>query len=185
MNNKFSGFITLGYASIFISFWLGSMVFAGWVSFAAMQEGAVILMILGIVAAIAGVFSFFTNDKLEGTLFLIFGTYIFSFMLRFIMYPNLAANSKNASFDGWIVLLFAIVFFYLWLASFKGNMYRQLFLLLLWLSMLALAISNWFSITFFMYIAGYLGLIASLFAGWCSATTILKPDSVAASSGNA
>jgi succinate-acetate transporter protein len=185
MNNKFSGFITLGYASIFISFWLGSMVFAGWTTFAALQDGAVILMILGIVTAISGIFSFFTNDKLECTLFLIFGTYIFSFMLRFIMYPKLAANSNLASFDGWITLLIAIVFFYLWLASFKGSMYRQLFLLLLWLSMLAIAITNLFSITFFMYIGGYLGLIASLFAGWYSATTILKSDDVPTSSGTA
>lgn len=173
MQDKFSGAVTLGYASLFISLWLFFMPFAGWTSFSSAEAALPFILVLGgVVLAIAGIFSFLNDAKIESVVFFIMAAANFSFSLRFIMWPKLQANTAFSPVDGWTLFLVAVVFFYLWIASFKGNTVRQLFLLGLWLAFLAGAIANWFSISIFAYISGYLGLITSLLAGWYSASMV-------------
>lgn len=99
MNNKFSGAVTIGYASIFLTFLSFSLIYSGLIN-APNEEYLPILMSFGFVLAVAGILALIGNDKIEGILFLSLGTFWFSFMLRFLWYPNLEANKSYAVFDG-------------------------------------------------------------------------------------
>jgi succinate-acetate transporter protein len=179
MENKFPGAITLGYATLFISFWLWYMGYAGWVAVSSMTDFVPTMMILGgAVLAIAGIFSFFNRDNVETVLFFVIAAYAFAFALRFIMYPALPANSNPAATDAWSHIVLAVVIFCLWYASLGGKALRQLFLLALWLTELGAAIFNWTSANIFALIAGYIGLIAAIFAGLYFASILLSKKEV-------
>ncbi|MEJ2616877.1 MAG: hypothetical protein P8Z35_18125 [Ignavibacteriaceae bacterium] len=174
MENKFSAAVSLGYASLFISLWMWYMNYAGWVAVDSVSDIVPIMMILGVVLAISGIFSFLNGDKLEPILFLIIAAYAFSYSLRFVMYPNLPANTNPAVTDGWAHILIAAVIFCLWLGSMGGKIYRQFFLLGLWLAELGAAISNWTAATIITVIAGYIGLITAVLAALYFFSTIEK-----------
>lgn len=172
MNNKFSGAVTIGYASIFLTFLSFSLIYSGLIN-APNEEYLPILMSFGFVLAVAGILALIGNDKIEGILFLSLGTFWFSFMLRFLWYPNLEANKSYAVFDGWVCFILAVILFYVWLASFEGHIFRKLLLLGFWLTFLAAAIANWFSLSVFSTIFAYLSLVSSLLGGLYSAYTIV------------
>ena len=179
MENKFSAAVSLGYASLFISLWLKYMSYAGWVVNESVSDIVPIIMILGVVLVICGIFSFFNVDKIDSVLFPIVAAYTLSVAVRFMVYPNLPANLNPAVTDGWIHLLVAIVF-YLWFSSLGGKILRQLFLLGLWLAELGAALNNWTSANIFTVIAGYIGLISAIFAALYFFSTIKrKEESVA------
>ena len=179
MENKFPAAVTLGYAVLFISLWLWYMGYAGWLAVDSMTDFVPAIMILGgAVLAIAGLFSFFNSDKIDTVIFFIVSSYSFAFSLRFIMYPGLAANSNPAVTDAWTHIVLAVVIFCLWFASLKGNVFRQLFLLGLWLTELGAAIFNWTGAMIFAFIAGYIGLITALLAGLYFITSLQSKKEV-------
>jgi succinate-acetate transporter protein len=174
MENKYSGAITLGYTSLFISLWLFFIPITEWVGSESGTEVLPILMVLGgVVLAIAGIFCLLGEAKIESVLFLVLAAVVFSFSIRFVMSPDLSANTNPSILDGWILVLTSAVIFYLWLASLKSGAVKQFLLLALWLAFLAGAIANWFAVSIFGSIAAYLGMIASLLSGWYSASTVL------------
>ena len=174
MERKFADSVTLGYACLFITGWLISMINAHWFSLPMEASGAMLIMILGgVVLAIAGIFSYINGDTLNTTLFLVLGALFFSFSLTSLMPANASLAGLYSGFSGWIYVLFAVFIFYLWFSSFGGNMVRNLFLLGLWLTLLALAIASWSTSTGFDVVGGYLGLITSLLAGVVSAESII------------
>jgi len=77
---------------------------------------------------------------------------------------------------GWVEIVWAIFFFYLWLGVMRKGVFVNLFMLGLWLTFLALAIGNWTMALFLVYVAGYLGLITALLAGWLSARNIITVE---------
>ena len=164
MENKFSAAVSLGYASLFISMWMWYMNYAGWIPAGSGVDIVPIIMILGVVLAISGIFSFLNGDKVEPVLFLIVAAYAFSYSLRFVMYPGLPANTNPAVTDGWAHLIIAVVIFCLWFSSLSGKVFRQLFLLTLWLAELGAAISNWTAASIITVIAGYIGLVSAILA---------------------
>jgi succinate-acetate transporter protein len=172
MENKFSAAASLGYASLFISMWMWYMNYTGWTAIGSASDIVPIMMILGIVIALSGIFSFLNGDRVEPILFLIVAAYLFSYSLRFVMYPNLPANTNAAITDGWFHILIAVVIFCLWLGSLNGKVLRQLFFLGLWLAELGAAISNWTAATIFAMIAGYIGLISAILAALYFFSTI-------------
>jgi succinate-acetate transporter protein len=179
MENKFPAAVTLGYGVLFISFWLRYMGYTGWVTVDNIADFIPAMMIIGGVAlAIAGLFSFFNNDKIDTVVFFIVSAYSVAFTLRYIMYPGLPANSNPAATDAWTHLVLAVVIFCLWYASFGGKVFRQLFLLGLGLTELGAAIFNWTAATVIAYIAGYIGLITAILAGLYFVTTLQKKKEV-------
>lgn len=166
MQEKFSGAISLGYAALFIQIWILFLPFAGWISFDSFPLVVPAMMILSVVLAIAGIFAISNDEKIESVLFFILGATFFSFALRFVMYPQLEANTAASSVDGWLLLLITVIIFFLWISAMKGNSIRSFFLLVLWLALLAGALANWIGMGVFSYISGYLGLIAALLAAW-------------------
>jgi succinate-acetate transporter protein len=94
------------------------------------------------------------------------------------MYPGLFANSNPVATDAWTHFVLAVVICCLWYASFGGKIFRQLFLLGLWLTELGAAIFNWTASTVFVYITGYIGLITAVLAGLYFVTTLQKKKEV-------
>jgi succinate-acetate transporter protein len=174
MEGKFPSVITLGYAVLFMTMWLFFMPAAGWFGFDSAQAALPFVIVLGgVVLAIAGVFSFFNESKTDPVVFLVLAAVNFSFAIRFVVMPNLSANTSYAPYDGWIFFLAAVVIFFVWLASLKGSSLKQFFLLGVWLAFLAGAIANWWSLEAFANIGGYVGLASALLAGWYSASTLI------------
>ena len=175
MESKFPSSVSLGYAAIFISLWLFFMTVAGRFSMDTAKVTVPVLMILGgVVLAIAGAFSFFNENKVDSIIFFVIAALNYSYSIRFKMMQDINTSSTYSSADGWIMVLIAVVIFYLWIASLKSNVIKHLFLLGLWIALLAGAIANWFSIAVLLYLSGYLGLITSVLAGWYSGSTIFS-----------
>jgi hypothetical protein len=170
--NKFPGAVTIGYMTIFISSFYFGLIWSGWVQ-TITEEWVTIVLIFNVLLIVAGLFSLSNTDKIDVLVFLTLGANWIGFILRFIWYPNIAANSAAAVMDGWICFLLTIVFFCTWFASLKGNLFRKLFLLGLWLGFLAATIWNWFSVIFFMNVFAYLSLITAILAGIYGASTII------------
>jgi hypothetical protein len=170
--NKFPGTVTVGYMAIFISSFYFGLIWSGWVQ-TITEEWVTIVLIFNILLIVAGLFSLSNTDKVDALIFLTLGANWVGFMLRFLWYPNLSANSGAAVMDGWISFLLAIVFFGAWFASLKGNFFRKLFLLGGWLLFLSATIWNWFNIVFFVNVFAYLSLIAAVLAGIYGASTII------------
>lgn len=181
MDKKFPAATPLGYTALFVTLWLWYIGYAGWVAASEAQVVVPILRILGVVLAIAGIFSFFNSEKLEPVLFFLIGAYAYSYSSRIMMYPNLSANMNPAMADGWIHILIAVVILSIWYHSRGGKMLKQLFLLVLFLAELAAAISNWAGASVFTVISGYIGLVSAILAGlYCSASVGEKKEPDAA-----
>ena len=179
MQEKFSGSVTLGYASLFLLLWLSHIPYVNWYPNETFTAAVPLWMIVSVTLAIAGIFCFFYDAKIDGVLFLFLGTTGFAGALRFVIYPNLEANTAPSQVDGWSAFITGVVILYLWLVSMKSNPFKQFFLLALWLALFGSALLNWFGLLFFAYIAGYLGLIAAVLAGLYSASTLLPPKKAA------
>lgn len=174
MERKFGDSVTLGYACLFISGWLISMLNAHWFAPPLDHSGLMLVMILGgVVLAISGIFSYINGDTLNTALFLVFGALLFSFALTSIISPSESSAGVYSGFSGWVYVLFSVFAFYLWVGSFGGSTARNIYLLGLWLTLLALAIANWAASPGLDIIGGYLGLATSLFAGYVSAEGII------------
>ena len=180
MQEKFSGSVTLGYAALFLLLWLSHLPYVNWYPNESFTAAIPLVMIFSVTIAIAGIFCFFYDAKTDAVLFLFLGAAGFSGALRFVIYPNLAANTAPSMVDGWSSFFTGVVILYLWLASMKTNPFKQFFLLSLWLALFAMAITNWFSSMIFAYIGGYLGLLAAVLAGLYSASTVLPSKQSAA-----
>ena len=63
---------------------------------------------------------------------------------------------------------------HVWFGSFKSGLPRLLFLLGLWLTLLALAIGNWTNAHGIIVLGGYLGLITSILAAITSAKDVIS-----------
>jgi succinate-acetate transporter protein len=174
MERKFASAVTLGYACLFISGWLISMINAHWFIPPVSYTGLMLILILGgVVLAISGIFSYINADTLNTSLFLVFSALLFSYALTEMSSATASQAGVYSGFSGWIYALFAVFIFYLWIGSFGEGSARNLFLLGLWLTLAALAIANWASSPGLDYVAGYLGMGTSLLAGYVSASGII------------
>lgn len=172
MDNQLADSKVLGYAAIFITGWIYSMFNAHWITSQMPEVDIVTGLILGgAVLSIVGILSYFRGETYEMTLFLGLGAFFFIVSLSNILASGMEGSSLTVN-QGWIDIVWAVFFFYLWLAVTRKDIWVNLFMLGLWLTFLALAIGNWIMATFLIYIGGYLGLITSLIAGWLSASEI-------------
>lgn len=170
--NKFPGAVTVGYMAVFMSLFYFALLWSGWIE-ASDQDYITIALIFNFLIILIGLFALSNVDKLDSVLFIILGTFWTGFLLRVLWYPGLSSNSQPAVLDGWALLLAAIVFFILWIASLKGNAYRKFFLLGLWLTFLVCAIGNLSNVLFLMKIFAYLSFITAVLAGIYGASTII------------
>ncbi len=181
MNDNLANPKVLGYSGIFISGWMISMLNAGWFMGQDPRIGIVLGLILGgVIVALAGVFSYFKGQTFETTLFLVFGALFFVYSLASLTGGNMSMN-QNMNYYGWLDIMWALFFFYMWLPGMKKGLWVNLFLLAVWLNFVAIGIGHWTGIMILGAIGGYLGLIASLIAGWLAYNELINATSESAS----
>jgi succinate-acetate transporter protein len=139
-----------------------SMINAAW--FDASQETLVMLLAVtigGIAMALAGLLSFFRGRTHNMCLFLAFAAFWWSWALM-VHTVNNGGIAPSSAFLGWYFLVFAVVAFALWLSAFRTGTGRLTFDLLLWLTLLALAINGWSGAGWLRIVGGYLGLATAV-----------------------
>jgi len=165
MNGKAVAISTVGYMCLAVMGWMISMTFASW--FPGHFDMA-FLYPLVIVLGVMGILSFFEGRSLDAIVFF-GGTALFS--SAFVQFARL---TEPSAYLGWFAILWAVVFAYVWVGSFKSGVARMLFLLGLWLAMTSLAIGGWSGAHGWVILAGYIGLITSIVAGATSASEIIR-----------
>jgi len=129
------------------------------------------LILGGVAVTFAGILSYFRGETYEFTLFSALGAYFFIFSLDYILFSFM--GSSFSANGGWIEVVWAVLFFYMWLSVFmEKGIFVFLFLLGLWLTFLDFAIGNWIASRVCIYIGGYIGLATSVLAGWLSAQAL-------------
>jgi uncharacterized protein len=172
VNPKSVATTTVGYMCLALTGWMLSMPNASWFP-KLYGHGAAMTYPLAIVLGVMGILSFTQSRALDAIIFfggagLLWSDYTY---YATTISPNLM---DPASYTGWYLFIWAIFFCYVWIGSFKEGFPRMLFLLGLWLTLLALAIGNWGSLHGFIVLGGYLGLITSILAAITSATDVIR-----------
>lgn len=168
MNNKAVITSTIGYMCLALTGWMISMPNAGWYD-SLYPHGMAMMFPLGIVLGVMGILAFLCGRALDSIIF--FGG------AGLFLASHLAAGAMGAgepaSYMGWYAFVWAVFFCWVWFGSFKAGIVRMLFLLGLWLTMLALAIGGWGSLHGFTILGGYLGLATAILAAITSAIDVI------------
>lgn len=170
MNNRSVSTATIGFMSLALAGWMISMPTAGWFD-RIYPHGLANLFALAILLAIMGILAFVHGRVLDSIIFfggagLFWGSYT-------VRLTAGAGGEEPGSYTGWYWFVWALFFAWVWLGSLKAELQRMLFLLGLWLTLLALAIGAWSGIRGFTLAGGYLGLITSIVAAITSAVEII------------
>ncbi len=164
---------TVGYMCLALTGWMISMPNASWFS-TLYQHGQTIIYPLGIVLGVMGILSFLQGRTLDAIIFF-GGSGLFWADYGYLMASKAGGgNPDPGSYAGWFEFIWAVFFCYVWFGSFKSGIVRFLFLLGLWLTLLALAIGNWGNLHALIVVGGYLGLITSILAAITSAVAVIS-----------
>lgn len=163
----------LGYAAFALTLWLTSMGLAGWFD-ADLETSLPLLTVVlgGAVLAIAGLMQWLRGHSLDTVLFLVFAAYWTVGALQQILQHGQAA--PTAGFMGWYDIVWALLAFCLWLAAYRDNVARMLFALGLWLSLFALALSNWLHLDALVVLGGYMGLVTAVVGIYIAAAEVIN-----------
>ena len=101
------------------------------------------------------------------------GSRLFRADHAYLMAAKASVTADPQSYTGWSIFIWAVFFCYVWFGSFKSGLIRFLFLLGLWLTLLALAIGSWGNLHVVVLLGGYLGLATSILAAIVSAIAVI------------
>ncbi|HTV79799.1 MAG TPA: hypothetical protein VMF03_16210 [Steroidobacteraceae bacterium] len=174
MNNKSTITSTVGYMCLGLTSWMLSMPRAGWFE-AVHGHGTAMLLPLAIVLVIMGILAFLNEHTLDAVIFF-GGAGLFWSGHQYLLGTGAAAPAapESGHYAGWYWFIWAVFFCYVWFGSFKAGIERMLFLLGLWLTLLALALNGWTGAHGFEVLGGYLGLITAILAAITSAVAIIS-----------
>ncbi len=163
MNSKYGNAVPLGYAALSIVLWMGMMMYANWYTPEAGMFGGILAFTLGaIILGIAGIFAYLSGNAVDGILFLVSAGFLWAIWMASSHMPSSSASMGNMaaarSYGGWANLTWAIVVFFVWLASMKAGFFKMLFLLGLWVALVLFTIAGWTSSEVIRVIGGYVGL---------------------------
>ncbi len=163
---------TVGYMCLALSIWMYSMPNAAWFS-KLYGHGIAMLYPLGILLAVMGILSFLQGRGLDSIIFF-GGTGLLWSMQLYVNSAISPDTTDPRGYSGWYFVIWAVFFCYVWIGSFKNGLARILFLLGLWLTLLALAIGHWGNLHSIMLVGGYLGLITAILAAIASAQEVIS-----------
>ncbi len=163
---------TVGFMCLGLTWWILSMSDAGW--FDKIYPGGTAMLSVSLVLAIVAVLAFIEQRTLDAVIF--FGGAAWFASLHAALTAT-GATSEPAHYDGWLGIVWTVYFFYLWLASLKGDTVRMLFLLGSWLSLLAFSLGSWGLGHVLIVIDGYIGLATGILAVIVSASAIINASS--------
>lgn len=174
MNDKSAITSTVGYMCLGLTGWMLSMPNAGWFD-KVHGHGLAMMLPLALVLLVMGILAFVNERTLDAVIFFGGAGLFWSGheYLQALALPS-ATAAEPGHYTGWYWFVWAVFFCYVWLGSFKAGLVRLLFLLGLWLTLLALAISAWAGLHAFLILGGYLGLITSILAAVISAQAIIE-----------
>lgn len=171
MNNKAAITSTVGYMSLALTGWMLSMPNAGWFD-KLYGHGTAMMLPLAFVLGVMGILAFLNEGTLDAVIF--FGGAGLFWSGHVYLTASASAEAVDPGhFSGWYFFIWAVFFCYVWFGSFKAGIERLLFLLGLWLTLLALAIGDWTSLHGFTVLGGYLGLITAILAAITSAIAVI------------
>jgi succinate-acetate transporter protein len=162
---------TVGFMALALMTWMLSMSNAGWYA-RPYVPGLALLIPLSVLLAIMGILTFIDLRVLDSVIFFGGAGLFFSDRAVAMVLPANVGGAEPTSYTGWYAIVWAVYFFYLWLASFRGEQLRMWFLLGAWLSLLALALGFAGLGHVPMVIGGYLGLATAVLAAVISARAI-------------
>jgi hypothetical protein len=171
MNNKSVSTATIGFMCLALAGWMVSMPTAGWFE-KVYPHGLAIMTALATLLAIMGILAFVHGRNLDCIIFF-GGAGLFWSAHLYGMTAEPGGAPEPGSYGGWYFFVWTLFFAWVWLGSFKAELQRMLFLLALWLTMLALAIGDWTGTHGFTLAGGYLGLITSILAAITSAIEVI------------
>lgn len=172
MSNKGVITSTVGYMSLALTGWMLSMPNAGWFD-KLYGHGSAMLLPLALVLAVMGILAFMNERTLDAIIFF-GGAGLFWSEHVYLSALNAAGTQDPAHYTGWYLFIWAVFYCYVWLGSFRAGLERLLFLLGLWLTLLALAIGEWGGLHSITVLGGYLGLITSIIAAIISAEAVIR-----------
>ena len=171
MSNKSVSTGTIGFMCLALAGWMVSMPTAGWFD-KIYAHGLAVLSTLALLLVIMGILAFVHGRALDSIIFfggagLLWTTYAY----------GLGGSQDRAiepgSYSGWYWFVWTLFFAWVWIGALKAGPQRMLFLLGLWLTLLALAVGSWTGMRGFIVLGGYLGLITSILAAITSAIEII------------
>ncbi|MGH9599482.1 MAG: GPR1/FUN34/YaaH family transporter [Terracidiphilus sp.] len=169
-NSKSIVTTTVGYSCIALSGWMISMSNAAW--FPKFYEtGQALMYALAIVLGVIAILTFLQSRTLDAVVF--FGVAGLQLSTCYAE-KSMAGAMAPQSYVGWFVIIWAVFFCYVWLGSLKSGILRMLYLLIFWLTLLALAIGDLGNLHSITLVGGYLGLITSILAAIIAAWEIIE-----------
>jgi uncharacterized protein len=173
MNNKAVITSTVGYMCLALTGWMLSMSNAGWFD-KLYEHGAAMMFPLALVLGVMGILAFLNERTLDAVIFFGgAGLFWSGHVYRTALTATSAADPGH--YSAWYFFIWAVFFCYVWFGSFKAGIERLLFLLGLWLTLLALAIGDWGDLHLFTVLGGYLGLATAILAAITSAMAVIPP----------
>lgn len=169
---------TIGFMCIGLVGWAWNLHAAGWLAAFNGFNKVTPYTLGGALLGLMAVLAFVSECTLDSIIFFAYAGYICSYSLSFSFPVNVSPGA-----DSWFLLLWAIVFFYIWLGSLGAGWTRRLFLLSASLSILACTGSDWThgdAAQIFIYVRGYLGLLNGALALFISAQSVMGRDKPAA-----
>lgn len=167
---------TIGFMCIGFVAWMSNLHAAGWLAEWSGYASVTLLTLGSALLGLMALLAFFSERTLDSIIFFAYAGYKWSLRSSFHVHITRGA-------DSWFLLLWAVVFFYIWLGSFRGEWARKLFLLTAWLALLACAVPDWThgaTAQVFVHVRGYLGLVSGAVALLISARSAMGHDRSAA-----
>lgn len=163
----------VGYAAFAVTLWMFSMINAGWFDASQQMLTIMLAVTLGTAMALAGLLAWFRGRSHDMCLLLAFAAFWWSWALAAHVVDN-GAIAPGHGYLGWYYMVWAVVAFFLWIAAFRAGTGRVLFDLVLWLSLLWLAIGAWSDVNGVTILGGYLGLITALLGFYLAAAEVVN-----------
>jgi uncharacterized protein len=171
MNNKAVITSTVGYMCLALTGWMLSMPHAGWFD-KLYGHGAAMMLPLAFILVVMGILAFTNEQVLDAVIF--FGGAGLFWSGHVYLHAMTADATDPAPYTGWYWFIWAVFFCYVWFGSLRAGILRLLFLLGLWLTLLALAVGEWAGLHGLLVLGGYLGLITSIIAAIVSALAVIE-----------
>ncbi|HEY7887596.1 MAG TPA: hypothetical protein VIC29_05160 [Steroidobacteraceae bacterium] len=171
LNNRCVTTSTVGYMALALTGWMLSMTAAGWYEHFYLA-GTSLMLPFALLLAIVGILAYLHGRSLDSIAFFAFAALFTSAHSAMIAMTGTQVAAPM-SYVGWYWIAWTVFFAYLWLASFRAELPRQLFLLGIALTFLAKAIYGWTDMRVLELISGYLGLISSIIAAIISASDVI------------
>ncbi len=163
--------IPLGLTAFAATTWMLSMVNAGWYD---MKDAPLVFALAFAFGGTGQLVASYLEHRRGNTLgtvgFFTYGAFWWSWALFQIFFKA----GVGDVFVGWYLAMFAVITFYLWIASFKEGWALNLVLLTLGITFAALALSGWGAGSFWRTVGGYAGLATSALAFYTAATHVIN-----------